>query len=153
MNFVFQIHEKPISINKHMKKLEEMIARLSGYIGRMEEEAKEQYNFKDLTITQMHYLETISELKNPNLTELAGSMNLTKPTVKVLIDKLIEKEFVFRIQSDADRRSTHLHLSEKGKLINEMHSYAHRRMVEDIQKKITPDEMSSLINLLEKLLV
>lgn len=136
-----------------MKKLEEMIARLSGYMGRMEEEAKEQYNFKDLTITQMHYLETISDLQNPNLTELATAMSLTKPTVTVLIDKLIEKDLVFRVQSDADRRSTHLHLTEKGKLINEMHSYAHRRMVEDIQKRITPDELSILISLLEKLLV
>ena len=67
--------------------------------------------------------------------------------------KMTAGKNVFRIQSDADRRSTHLHLSEKGKLINEMHSYAHRRMVEDIQKKISPDEMVSLINLLEKLLV
>ncbi|MEI6139591.1 MAG: MarR family transcriptional regulator [Mariniphaga sp.] len=136
-----------------MKKLEEMIARLSGYMGRMEEEAKEQYNFKDLTVTQMHYLETISELENPNLTELAGALKLTKPTVTVLIDKLIEKDLVYRIQSDADRRSTHLHLTEKGKLINAMHGYAHRRMVEDIQKRITADEMEQFIYVLRKILV
>ncbi len=130
-----------------------MIARLSGYMGRMEEEAKEQYNFKDLTVTQMHYLETISELENPNLTELAGALKLTKPTVTVLIDKLIEKDLVYRIQSDADRRSTHLHLTEKGKLINAMHGYAHRRMVEDIQKRITADEMEQFIYVLRKILV
>ena len=130
-----------------------MIARLSGYMGRMEEEAKEQYNFKDLTVTQMHYLETISELENPNLTELAGALKLTKPTVTVLIDKLMEKDLVYRVQSDADRRSTHLHLTEKGKLINEMHGYAHRRMVEDIQRRITSDEMEQMINLLERILI
>ena len=136
-----------------MKRLEEMIARLSGYIGRMEEEARDQYNFKDLTVTQMHYLETISELENPNLTELAGALKLTKPTVKVLIDKLMEKKLVFRVQSDADRRSSHLHLTEKGKLINEMHGYAHRRIVEDIQKRVTPDEMDQLIELLKKITI
>ena len=130
-----------------------MIARLSGYMGRMEEEAKEQYNFKDLTVTQMHYLETISELENPNLTELAGALKLTKPTVTVLIDKLMEKDLVYRVQSDADRRSTHLHLTEKGKLINAMHGYAHRRMVEDIQKRITADEMEQFIYVLQKFLV
>jgi len=54
-----------------MGKLEEIIAKVSAYMGRMEEEAKEQYNFKELTLTQMHYLEMISELENPNLTELA----------------------------------------------------------------------------------
>lgn len=130
-----------------------MIARLSGYMGRMEDEAREQYNFKDLTVTQMHYLEAISELENPNLTELAGVLKLTKPTVTVLIDKLIEKDLVYRIQSDADRRSTHLHLTEKGKLINAMHGYAHRRMVEDIQKRISADEMEQFISILQKILV
>ncbi len=135
-----------------MRKLEEMIAKVSGYMGRMEEESKEQFNFKELTLTQMHYLEMISELENPNLTELAAAMQLTKPTVTVLVDKLIEKELIYKVQSDADRRSTHLHLSERGKLINQMHEYAHRRIAEEIEKKVNPDEMEQLISLLEKIM-
>ena len=133
-------------------KLEEIISKMSAYMGRIEEDAKEQYNFKELTLTQMHYLEMISGLKNPNLTELATSMKLTKPTITVLVDKLIEKELVCKVQSDADRRNTHLHLTEKGKLINQMHEYAHRRMAEDIEKKITHDEALQLTFLLEKIM-
>ena len=133
-------------------KLEEIIAKLSAYMGRIEEDAKEQYNFKELTLTQMHYLEMISELENPNLTELATAMKLTKPTITVLVDKLIEKELVCKVQSDADRRNTHLHLTEKGKLINQMHEYAHRRMAEEIEKKINHDEALQLTLLLEKIM-
>ena len=125
---------------------------MSAYMARMEEEAKEQYSFKDLTLTQMHYLEMISELENPNLTELATAMKLTKPTITVLVDKLIEKELIYKVQSDADRRSTHLHLTERGKLINQMHEYAHRRIVEQIEKKIDEDEMAQLMALLEKIM-
>jgi DNA-binding MarR family transcriptional regulator len=135
-----------------VEKLEEIMAKLSAYMGRMEEEAKEQYNFKELTLTQMHYLETISELGNPNLTELAEAMRLTKPTVTVLVDKLIEKELVSKVQSDADRRSTHLHLTLRGNLINQMHEYAHKRMAEEIGKKINHDEMMQLTDLLEKVM-
>lgn len=133
-------------------KLEEMMAKLSAYMGRMEEEAKEQYNLKELTLTQMHYLEMISELENPNLTELAVAMKLTKPTVTVLVDKLIEKEFIYKVQSDADRRSNHLHLTERGKLINQMHDYAHRRMAEDMERKINTEEAIQLSELLEKII-
>lgn len=133
-------------------KLEEIISKMSAYMGRIEEDAKEQYNFKELTLTQMHYLEMISELVNPNLTELATAMKLTKPTITVLVDKLIEKELVCKVQSDADKRNTHLHLTEKGKLINQMHEYAHRRMAEDIEKKITHEEASQLTILLEKIM-
>ena len=125
---------------------------MSAYMARMEEEAKEQYSFKELTLTQMHYLEMISELENPNLTELAAAMKLTKPTITVLVDKLIEKELIYKVQSDADRRSTHLHLTERGKLINQMHEYAHRRIVEQIEKKIDEDEMAQLMALLEKIM-
>lgn len=128
------------------------MAKLSTYMGRMEEEAKEQYNLNELTITQMHYLEMISELSNPNLTELAVAMKLTKPTVTVLVDRLIEKELIYKVQSDADRRSTHLHLSERGKLINQMHEYAHRRMAEEIEKKVNADEAVQLKRLLEKIM-
>ena len=130
-----------------------MIARLSGYMGSMEEDAKEQYNFKELTITQMHYLEMISELENPNLTELADALKLTKPTVTVLIDKLIEKDLVYKVQSDSDRRSNHLHLTERGKLINQMHGYAHRRIVENIEKRINAEELAQLVAILEKFLI
>ncbi len=134
-----------------MKELEEIMARLTAYMTRAEEEAKEQYGFNELTVTQMNYLEMIYQLKNPNLTELALAMKLTKPTVTVLVDRLIEKELIYKVQSDADRRSTHLHLTEKGQLINEMHESAHKRMAAEIQKKISADETVELMRLLDQI--
>ena len=133
-----------------MEKLVEIIARLSLEIGRMEESAKEQFNFNELTLTQMNYLETINNLHNPNLTELASEMNLTKPTVKVAIDKLIEKDFISRVKSDDDRRSAHLHLTVKGKVINHMHDFAHKQMAELIETKLSDEEVKQLESLLGK---
>lgn len=135
-----------------MDKLVAIIAKLSRVIGQMEEASKEQFNFKELTLTQMNYLETISQLHNPNLTELAAEMRLTKPTVNVAIDKLIEKDYIYRVQSDEDRRSTHLHLTEKGKMINQMHDYAHKRMAEMITKNLLEAEIKQLEILLVKIM-
>jgi DNA-binding MarR family transcriptional regulator len=133
-----------------MEKLVGIIARLSLEIGRMEESAKEQFNFNELTLTQMNYLETINNLHNPNLTELAREMNLTKPTVKVAIDKLIEKDFISRVKSDEDRRSAHLHLTVKGKIINHMHDFAHKQMAELFSAKLSNEEISALESMFEK---
>ena len=135
-----------------MEKLVEIIARLSLEIGRMEESAKEQFNFNELTLTQMNYLETINNLHNPNLTEVAREMNLTKPTVKVAIDKLIEKDFITRVKSDDDRRSVHLHLTVKGKIINHIHDFAHKQMAELITSKLEKTEIAYLEALFEKVL-
>ena len=133
-----------------MEKLVDAIARLSREIGHLEEAAKDQFDFKELTLTQMNYLETISQLGNPNLTELAAELHLTKPTVKVAVDKLIEKDFIYRVKSDDDRRSAHFHLTVKGKLINHTHDFAHKQMAEMIAQKLDETEVGLLVMLLEK---
>jgi DNA-binding MarR family transcriptional regulator len=133
-----------------MEKLVNLIAELSAKMGQVEEAAKEEYKFNELTLTQMHYLETINHLKNPSITELAQEMNLTKPTITVIIDRFIEKDLVVKVKSDEDRRSAHLHLTEKGKQINQMHDHAHRILAASMTKKLTLTEKNILIELLEK---
>ncbi|MEG1555384.1 MAG: MarR family transcriptional regulator [Bacteroidales bacterium] len=134
-----------------MDKIVKIIAKLSHSLGEMEELAKEHFHLQELTLTQMHYLEVINALGNPNITELASEMQLTKPTVTVTIDKLLEKEYVTKVQSDEDRRNSHLHLTEKGKRINDMHEYAHKRFSELITETLEPDEIDQLVVLLGKL--
>jgi DNA-binding MarR family transcriptional regulator len=133
-----------------MRSLEHVVSLLSNLFGQSEEEAKEQFHLLSLTHTQMHYLETINILHNPNITELAGILKLSKPTVKVAIDKLIERDFLYKIQSDEDRRSAHLHLTEKGKLINQMHDYSHKRIAEHFNRKLNSAELETLVGLLNK---
>lgn len=135
-----------------MKNLVDIVSKLSILFGQSEEAAKEQFHLISLTHTQMHYLETINLLQNPNITELARYLKLTKPTVKVAVDKFIEKDFLFKIKSDEDRRSAHLHLTEKGKLINQMHDYYHKRIAESFSRKLNREEMDTLIGLLTKVL-
>ena len=135
-----------------MKNLLEIISILSNLIGQMEEASKEQFNLSSLTHKQLHYLENINRLGNPNITELAIQLKLSKPTVKVAVDKLIEKDYIFKVQSDEDRRSAHIHLTEKGKLINQMHDYAHKRIAEYLSKKLIAEELNELVSLLNKVL-
>lgn len=134
-----------------MDKMVTIVAKLSLEMGLMEDAAKEQFNFDDLTLTQMHYLETINILVNPNITEIAATLKLKKPTVTVAVDKLIEKDYLYKVQSDEDRRSTHLHLTEKGKLINQMHDYAHKRIAESMIKKMDENDIKTFIQLFDKI--
>lgn len=135
-----------------MNNIVDTISNLTSAMVKMEESAKEQFNLSNLTFTQMNYLECISRLGNPNITELATYLKLSKPTVKVAIDKLIERDYVFKVQSDEDRRSSHLHLTEKGELINQMHDYAHKSIAESFAEKLTVNEMDTLIELLNKVI-
>lgn len=133
-----------------MEKLVNTLAKLSRMIADLEESARDQFGIKELTITQMNYLETISQLVNPSLTELARELSLTKPTVKVVVDKLIDKGYVLRVKSDEDRRSAHLHLTDKGKQINQTHDLAHLQMAEMFSQQLDETELALLRLLLEK---
>ncbi len=134
-----------------MENIISIISKISHTLGEMEELAKDHFGLQELTLTQMHYLEMMNALENPNITELASALQLTKPTVTVALDKLIEKEYLVKVQSDEDRRTSHLHLTEKGRSINNMHEYAHRRFAELMQENLEPEEMESICKLLEKM--
>lgn len=134
-----------------MERITVIISKLSHSLAEMEELAREDHHLNDLTSAQMHYLEIINELENPNVTELATAMCLTKPTVTVALDRLMQKGYVAKIQSDEDRRSSHLHLTKKGMQINAVHEHAHARFVELMEEALEPAELEQLTILLEKL--
>lgn len=134
-----------------MDKIVRVVSKLSNSLAEMEELAREKMDLRELTSVQMHYLEIINRLENPNITELATEMQLTKPTVTVAVDKLIAKGYVNKVQSDDDRRSSHLHLTSKGMSINKMHEHAHDQFAELMRESLDETELEQLTVLLEKL--
>ncbi len=134
-----------------MSNLKEAIIYLSDLIEKILEETIDQADFSDLTQQQLHYLKIIVKLKNPTLTELAGEVGLTKPTVTVLVDKLTEKGYVKRVHSDEDRRVMHLHIDKKGAKINALREIAHERLAEKIRSGLSETETAILTELLKKI--
>jgi DNA-binding MarR family transcriptional regulator len=131
--------------------LKEQIAKFTRLISAAEENAKEQCEMQDLTTTQLNYLEIIGELDNPTITELASAMELTKPSVTIVVDRLSAKGFVRKVHSDTDRRCSHLHLTELGEQINKWHDCAHGFMIDFIAKKLNKEEVKSFTLLLDKI--
>jgi len=63
---------------------------------------------------------------------------------------LIERDCVYKVRSDQDRRNTHLHLTEKGILLNQMHDFAHKSIAELFSKKLSKQEIEKFIELINK---
>ncbi len=131
--------------------LKEAITYLSGFIEKVLEETLDQSDFADLTPQQLQYLKVIVKLKNPTLTELANELDLTKPTVTVLADRLSEKGYIKRVHSDKDRRVMHLHIDKKGTKINALREIAHQKMAEKIRSGLSETETAILTELLKKI--
>jgi len=134
-----------------MENLQGMIASLADLIENAQANTLHLFDFNDLSHQQVNYLQTIIKLKNPTISELASELRLTKPTVTVLVDKLVSKGYITKVQSDTDRRCTHLHIAEKGLKINEAHEAAHELLAQQFSSKLTETETKILVELLKKL--
>jgi len=77
-------------------------------------------------------------------------LKLSKPSVTAIVDKLANKGYIEKFQSDEDRRSFHVHLSDKGKKLVEMHERAHEKIAELFRKNLDHKELKTLVSLLNK---
>ena len=136
-----------------MTHLTEAIIYFSDLVENILSDTISHSEFEDLTPQQLRCMQVIVKLKNPSLTDLANELNITKPTVTVLVDKLVNKEYVKRIQSNKDRRTTYLHVELKGRKIERLRKIAHDRMADRISAVLNETETAIFMELLKKLVV
>ncbi|PKP01659.1 MAG: hypothetical protein CVU11_14515 [Bacteroidetes bacterium HGW-Bacteroidetes-6] len=130
--------------------LEELISTLLHKSELLEEEMKLQSDLKILTARQLTCIELINEMKNPTLTELAQNLQITKPSASLMLDRLHENGYTIRAKSDSDRRSAHVHLTEKGEKAAQLHTELHRRIASLLTQGLSESEKEILVVLLNK---
>jgi DNA-binding MarR family transcriptional regulator len=133
-----------------MRPLEELIDIILTSNEQIEDEIKQNSDLKNLTVKQLHCIEWIYKLKNPTLSELTSRLRITKPSTSVMLDRLDEHGFISKVKSDNDRRSAHVHLTDKGEKAALLHSRVHKQFAEQLTKKLTGSEKEILIVLLNK---
>jgi len=130
--------------------LVELIEILTRLIGDWEMEFLKEYEKEGFTARQVEYIDVINKLGNPNLGEIAKALKLSKPSVTAIVDKLSGKGYIQKFQSDEDRRSFHVHLSDKGKKLVEMHNETHKRIADVFINNMNSNDLKKLETLLNK---
>lgn len=131
--------------------LVELIEILTKLIGDWEMQFVQQYTDEGFTPRQLEYIDTIHRLGNPNLGEIARALNLSKPSVTAIVEKLAAKGYIQKFQSDEDRRSFHVHLSAKGKKLVEIHNETHQKIADLFRKNMDEKDIKTLVRLLNKM--
>jgi len=73
--------------------------------------------FSKLTFSQLQYLDAVSALEKPTITEIAEKINLTKASVTTGINKLVEMGYLIKTPSDIDKREIHVTLTDLGETL------------------------------------
>jgi DNA-binding MarR family transcriptional regulator len=132
--------------------LEPFIAIISQLIARMETEAIGQEQFAELSMRQVYYLETILRMESPTFSDVAQNLGITKPSVTAIVEKLIQKGYVEKVQSENDRRTYHIIPTKKAATFSQLHENTHRQMAQLFTKTLNEAEIQQLTGLLQKVL-
>ena len=116
----------------------------------LEEEMKQESNLNNLTSRQLFCIELIKNMQNPSLTELAKKMDIAKASISVMIERLEKNNFIYKVTSDKDRRTAHVHLTKEGEKAATLHAKLHKRISELLTEEMTESEKEILIVLLNK---
>jgi DNA-binding MarR family transcriptional regulator len=92
----------------------EFVDTLDSLLKKMHLEIDNGTGLSRLTISQFQYINAISQLGEPSITELAEEMKITKASVTTGVHRLELMGYVIKSPSIKDRRSVRLRLSEEG---------------------------------------
>lgn len=137
-----------------MSKVEELLITIQGVakkIRRIKEKELENTEMNDFSMTNFRYIEEIYNLKNPTFVELTNKLGYSKPTVTLMIAKLIEKDFVTKTKSEGDGRIYYIGLTPKGEKLIESYNKVYANFINDISTRYNDDEMDILISLLRRM--
>ena len=68
-------------MSKNPRTLQKLIEMLSQSMEQNEQKVIEQSEFASLTMSKIHYLDTISHLERPTISQLAKKLGVSKPSV------------------------------------------------------------------------
>ena len=138
-------------MNKGINIVNELLVDLFNDILAIEQKSLQYSIFKDLSITEVHTIESIVMYKPRTMTEVACQLDITLSTLTTAINHLVKKEYVIRERSEHDRRIVFIKLTKKGKLAFRVHQKFHSDMVKETIRGLTEQEEKVLVESLEKL--
>jgi len=134
------------------KEMIRIIEKLTRAMGKIEDEALSTGELSQLSVRQIYYLDIINKLDKPTVSELARELNVTKPTVTIAVNHLIDRGLIHKEQSQEDKRVFFLYPTEKGERISVAHNKAHEDFVIHLISKLTPEETKQFVRIFSKIL-
>jgi DNA-binding MarR family transcriptional regulator len=138
-------------MNKN-EKLTELIKILNEGLQECSIDIAKEWGVYEMQIKQFHYLKIIDKTPNITSSALAEILNITKPSVTEIINKLQNIDCVYREQCSSDKRVFYIKLTEKGENIIKLKAVAAEKFVKEKFNLFTEEEMNIFIKLMNKLL-
>jgi DNA-binding MarR family transcriptional regulator len=118
--------------------------KIDDYYNRLLKEFEFSGEYGDLSLNAYMYLKNVHTLGTPSLSELARTMDVSKPSASAMVHKLANKGLLIISPSPGDKRVTLLSLTEKGLQIIKFQDFADARLYAKIKDILDDDDEFSL---------
>lgn len=133
------------------ERIVEVITRFSRIERECSHEISQKLGLSELQTSHLHYLKMIDGTADMTCGQLARQLNVTRPSVTGIVNKLIELGVAEKSRCSRDRRVFHIRLTEKGRHITRLESLVRQRIVDIIMNGLTEQEIHTFIRLMKKL--
>ena len=134
-------------------KLNEVLVETFRSILKVEEQTLKHSERVDLSISEMHLIESVGKNNNSGKTisDIAEDLSITLPSVTIAINKLMRKGYVEKIKCENDGRVVYVTLTPLGLKMDAVHRYFHQTMVRSVAKELSDEEKEAMVKGIIKL--
>ncbi|MBS9338603.1 MarR family transcriptional regulator [Fructobacillus sp. M2-14] len=112
----------------NLKDANQALIELLANIVWVEESQLKSGPFSALTVKDVHTIYAISMYEKKTASQVAKAVHLSPSAMTTAIDRLVEKGYVVRRRSEADRRVVYLGLTHHGRVLFRAHRAFHLKL-------------------------
>jgi len=103
-----------------------------------------------LSMNEVHVLEAIDIVDEPNMTNIANKLGITVGSATTAINTLVQKGYVRRYTDESDRRKVLVALEAPSLKVMKIHEIYHQKMIDSVFEDLKIEEDEVLIASLKK---
>ena len=129
------------SMSKEEKQMYKKLWEHFNYIANLtmviEEKMMDTKQISDLTIGEMHVIETVDKYNGQPMTKIANALKVTVGSLTIGVNRLIAKEYLVRIRDEKDHRVVNLSVTPKAKKVLKLHDKFHEDILLGVLDGVT----------------
>lgn len=112
----------------------------------IEDRTMDREQIKDLTIGEIHVIETVNKYNNKPMSLIARKEHVTVGALTICVNRLVQKNYLERRRDEMDHRIILLNVTQKAKKVLKEHDKFHENVLGLILEKTSLNEVNKVLN-------
>ena len=118
---------------------------------QIEEDFLAKGPFKNITVKEMHLIDTVVRLKDENIAKrIAQELNITQSSLTTAVNTLEKKGMILRKSDEKDKRIVKIYPTELAMQVYEHHKKFHHDLVDVVTQDLSDSELDAFVRGLNK---